>query len=156
MKAVDDYLYALKFERPISPARLKALVSQFVKAHAWLASMQSTIQRREQVCLVVAFHHFRVEGDWRVDISDVDRHAIQFFLTGKFSLTEMTRAEFEALRLWLHLSSRRWDGGDFEDSVSKELLWLIQERQREAGQLELSISSTDQDSVIGGKRAKAG
>jgi len=116
--------------------RLKAFVARFVEAHASIESMQSKIWRGDQIILVQAFHHFRVESEERA-IRDIDRKAIQFYLTGKASLTEMTRAEFEALRLWLHLSSRRWDGGDFEEAVSKELLWLIQERQREAGRLVL-------------------
>jgi len=132
MKTVDDYLYALKFERPLQPSRLKSLIAEFVKAHAWLASMQSRIERREQVLLAIAFQNFRVAGPDRHAILDGDRHAVQFYLTGKFSLTEMTRAEFEALRLWLHLSSARFGGGDFEEAVSQELQECIEARQHDA------------------------
>lgn len=142
MKSVDDYLYALKFERPLPPARLKALVAMFVEAQAGIESMQSRIWRGDQIILVQAFHHYRVEGE-EYAIRDVDRHAVQFYLTGKVSLTEMTRDEFEALRLWLHLSSARWDGWDFEEAVSKELLWLIKERQIEAGQLQMESPLPD-------------
>ena len=135
MQAVDDYLHALRAERPLPPARLKLLVAQFVEAHAGIESMQSKIWRGEQIILVQAFHHYRVEGE-EYAIKDVDRHAVHFYLTGKASSTELTRAEFEALRLWLHLSSARWDGGDFEEAVSKEFLWLILERQKEASKLQ--------------------
>jgi len=131
MQSVDDYLHALRSERPLPPARLKALVAQFVQAHAGIESMQSKIWRGEQIILVQAFHHYRVSGEERA-IRDIDRKAIQFYLTGKASLTEMTRAEFEALRLWLHMSSARWGGGDFEESISQELMECIQERQRDA------------------------
>jgi len=141
MKSVDDYLHAIRIERPLPPERLKALVARFVEAHADIASMQSKIWRGDQIILVQAFHHYRVEGE-DYAIRDVDRRAIQFYLIGRGSSVNLTRAQYEALRLWLHLSSRRWDGGgDFEDAVSKEFLWLIRERQNEAAQRVDSLAS---------------